>query len=275
MKAVADWVEPFRKMWKHGSINWWCISHLKQKDMKPQTIFNKDIKNKRMYITREFAAPIANVWQAWTDSKLLDQWWAPRPFRAETKRMDFREGGQWLYAMVTQIIQGCMPRWTISKLWSKITLFVSMVLPMKTEMIPTSCPAWIGHVGLLHHPTELVLRLMWYSKQKLIWSKLPSSASKKVSLRTAIWTNYLLPIKSSHKSPPHDSRRRACTPLALFYFNLCNLFSSFINRKKTQTRMELGINYIAILVAGVANFYWLYGTRCFSERHGKGHSMDV
>ena len=68
--------------------------------MKPQTIFNKDIKNKRMYITREFAAPIANVCQAWTDSKLLDQWWAPRPFRAETKRMDFREGGQWLYAMV-------------------------------------------------------------------------------------------------------------------------------------------------------------------------------
>jgi uncharacterized protein YndB with AHSA1/START domain len=68
--------------------------------MKLQTIFNKDIANKRMHITREFAAPIADVWQAWTDSKLLDQWWAPKPWKAQTKSMNFREGGHWLYSMV-------------------------------------------------------------------------------------------------------------------------------------------------------------------------------
>ena len=68
--------------------------------MQLQTIFNKDIANQRMHITRHFAAPLADVWQAWTQSQFLDQWWAPRPWRAETKFMDFREGGRWLYCMV-------------------------------------------------------------------------------------------------------------------------------------------------------------------------------
>ncbi len=68
--------------------------------MQLQAIFNKDIANKRMHIIREFAAPVPDVWRAWTDSKILDQWWAPKPWRAETKSMDFREGGRWLYAMV-------------------------------------------------------------------------------------------------------------------------------------------------------------------------------
>ena len=68
--------------------------------MQLQTLFNKDIANRRMHITRQFAAPLADVWRAWTDSALLDQWWAPRPFRAETKSMEFREGGRWLYCMV-------------------------------------------------------------------------------------------------------------------------------------------------------------------------------
>lgn len=68
--------------------------------MQLQTIFNKDIANKRMHIVREFAAPVADVWRAWTDPKILDQWWAPKPWKAETKSMDFREGGMWLYAMV-------------------------------------------------------------------------------------------------------------------------------------------------------------------------------
>ncbi len=51
-------------------------------------------------VTREFAAPPALVWQAYTKADILDQWWAPKPWKARTKRMDFREGGEWLYAMV-------------------------------------------------------------------------------------------------------------------------------------------------------------------------------
>ena len=68
--------------------------------IKKQSVFTKDITNKKMKIVREFAAPVEKVWKAWTDSKILDQWWAPKPWKAQTKSMDFRPGGFWLYAMV-------------------------------------------------------------------------------------------------------------------------------------------------------------------------------
>jgi uncharacterized protein YndB with AHSA1/START domain len=62
--------------------------------------FSVDKKSKKIKVEREFAAPIAKVWAAWTESKLLDQWWAPKPWQTRTKTMDFRVGGHWLYAMV-------------------------------------------------------------------------------------------------------------------------------------------------------------------------------
>lgn len=65
-----------------------------------QTQINKDLKNKKLIITREFNAPIEKVWSAWTQSDLLDQWWAPKPWMAKTKSMNFNEGGNWIYAMV-------------------------------------------------------------------------------------------------------------------------------------------------------------------------------
>ena len=64
-----------------------------------ETIFSKDAANKKIFVVREFDAPLDQVWKAWTESELLDQWWAPKPWKANTKSMDFREGGVWLYYM--------------------------------------------------------------------------------------------------------------------------------------------------------------------------------
>lgn len=59
----------------------------------------KDLKNKKVTIKREFDATVDLVWRTWTESKLLDQWWAPKPWVAKTKQLKFEEGGSWLYAM--------------------------------------------------------------------------------------------------------------------------------------------------------------------------------
>ena len=56
-------------------------------------------KNK-LTVTRTFDAPLKLVWRAWTEAELLDQWWAPKPWKSKTKHMDFKEGGTRLYAMV-------------------------------------------------------------------------------------------------------------------------------------------------------------------------------
>jgi uncharacterized glyoxalase superfamily protein PhnB/uncharacterized protein YndB with AHSA1/START domain len=63
--------------------------------------FSVDKENKTIAVKREFAAGLDLVWAAWTKPEILDQWWAPKPYQAKTKFMDFREGGYWLYAMVS------------------------------------------------------------------------------------------------------------------------------------------------------------------------------
>jgi uncharacterized protein YndB with AHSA1/START domain len=64
-----------------------------------QMLFSKDIAGKTIHISRQLSAPPGQVWDAWTKSFLLDQWWAPNPWKASTTVMDFREGGRWLYCM--------------------------------------------------------------------------------------------------------------------------------------------------------------------------------
>lgn len=61
--------------------------------------FQVDKENNKIFVKREFASAIPHVWDAWTKPELLDQWWAPKPWKAVTKSMDFREGGRWLYYM--------------------------------------------------------------------------------------------------------------------------------------------------------------------------------
>ncbi|MEO6499772.1 MAG: SRPBCC domain-containing protein [Mucilaginibacter sp.] len=68
---------------------------------KREAVFTKDTENKKIQVVRTFDASLERVWAAWTQSDLLDKWWAPKPYHVETKSMDFSEGGYWLYAMVS------------------------------------------------------------------------------------------------------------------------------------------------------------------------------
>jgi uncharacterized protein YndB with AHSA1/START domain len=73
-----------------------------------QPVFTKDIPNKQLTVVRDFEAPVDLVWKAWTQSDILDQWWGPKPCRAETRSMDFRVGGRWLYCMICPDME---PHW--------------------------------------------------------------------------------------------------------------------------------------------------------------------
>ncbi|PHN01576.1 SRPBCC family protein [Flavilitoribacter nigricans] len=70
--------------------------------MSKAILFNFDVdkENKRVLVERMFDAPADLVWAAWTEAELLDQWWAPRPWRSKTKEMEFAVGGRRLYAML-------------------------------------------------------------------------------------------------------------------------------------------------------------------------------
>lgn len=64
-----------------------------------KTVFKEDLDNHQLLITRKFNGPVDLVWRAWTESKLLDKWWAPTPWKSITKAMSFTEGGHRLYCM--------------------------------------------------------------------------------------------------------------------------------------------------------------------------------
>jgi uncharacterized protein YndB with AHSA1/START domain len=62
--------------------------------------FTADKIKNTLTIKREFLADRQLVWDCYTKSELLDQWFAPAPLTTKTKSMDFSEGGHWHYAMV-------------------------------------------------------------------------------------------------------------------------------------------------------------------------------
>ena len=62
--------------------------------------FLVDKENRKITVKRSFDAPVDLVWAAWTEAEILDLWWAPKPWRTETRSLDFREGGRWHYAMI-------------------------------------------------------------------------------------------------------------------------------------------------------------------------------
>lgn len=68
--------------------------------MKHETKISKNTGERKLLVVRQFDAPVEKVWRAFTKREILDQWWAPRPWKTETKSLDFRPGGLWLYSMV-------------------------------------------------------------------------------------------------------------------------------------------------------------------------------
>jgi len=68
--------------------------------MQSNFVFLVDKVNKVITVKRSYEAPLELVWDAYTKSEILDQWWAPKPWQSKTKSMDFTEGGSWHYAMV-------------------------------------------------------------------------------------------------------------------------------------------------------------------------------
>ncbi len=63
--------------------------------------FTVDKNTSTVFVTREFAAGLSLVWDAFTKPEILDQWWAPKPWVSKTRHMDFKPGGRRFYAMVS------------------------------------------------------------------------------------------------------------------------------------------------------------------------------
>jgi uncharacterized protein YndB with AHSA1/START domain len=61
--------------------------------------FTVDKSTNMVFVTREFEADQASVWDAFTKQEILDLWWAPKPWTSKTRYMNFEPGGRRVYAM--------------------------------------------------------------------------------------------------------------------------------------------------------------------------------
>ncbi|MEC7264284.1 MAG: SRPBCC domain-containing protein [Bacteroidota bacterium] len=71
--------------------------------MKDQLLFNFTVDKsiQTVFIDKEFATELPLVWDAFTKQEILDQWWAPQPWKSVTKHMEFKVGGRRFYAMIS------------------------------------------------------------------------------------------------------------------------------------------------------------------------------
>jgi len=66
--------------------------------MSSEIVFNKDSET-GIFVMKVYNADVSTLWEHFTKAELIDQWWAPKPWKCETEKMDFRVNGIWNYAM--------------------------------------------------------------------------------------------------------------------------------------------------------------------------------
>lgn len=63
------------------------------------TSVDKDLTARTMTITARFDAPVARVWQVWSDPRQLERWWGPPTYPATVVDHDLAPGGSVTYFM--------------------------------------------------------------------------------------------------------------------------------------------------------------------------------
>jgi len=58
------------------------------------------VAERTMLLQRVIHAPRAMVWKAWMNPRTLPQWWGPEGYSCRTKRIDLRQGGEWVFDMI-------------------------------------------------------------------------------------------------------------------------------------------------------------------------------
>lgn len=61
----------------------------------------RDLANRTLTVTCQFAAPLDKVWQLWADPRKLERWWGPPGYPATFTEHDLRDGGTAAYYMTS------------------------------------------------------------------------------------------------------------------------------------------------------------------------------
>jgi uncharacterized protein YndB with AHSA1/START domain len=105
--------------------------------------------------TREFAAPAAEVWRAWSDPDYVTRWWGPAGFTSPHADLDFRVGGTSLVCMRAPAEFGSQDlcnTWTYRRIepFGLIEFDLAFIDPSETRVEPPpGVPSEVRHVVTL------------------------------------------------------------------------------------------------------------------------------
>lgn len=86
--------------------------------------------NQEFVIARTFDAPRELVWKAWSEADRLAQWWGPKGCSIEVRKLEFKPGGIFLYAMT---MPGSGPA-AGAPIWAKF-VYREIVKPEKIDFV--------------------------------------------------------------------------------------------------------------------------------------------
>jgi uncharacterized protein YndB with AHSA1/START domain len=61
--------------------------------------YTESTADREIVISRVFDAPRELVFEAWSDTRHIGNWWGPNGFTIKIEKMDFRPGGTWRFVM--------------------------------------------------------------------------------------------------------------------------------------------------------------------------------
>jgi uncharacterized protein YndB with AHSA1/START domain len=56
-------------------------------------------EKRNIVLIRVIDAPVEMVWKAWTDPEFVNRWWGPKGWTSPSCKIDFREGGKFVFHM--------------------------------------------------------------------------------------------------------------------------------------------------------------------------------
>jgi uncharacterized protein YndB with AHSA1/START domain len=99
-------------------------------------------------IERVFNAAIEDVWELWTTKEGIESWWGPDGFAVKVRKLDFRRGGELLYAMtaiapeqIEFMKKAGMPRTTEARVtYTEVSPLTRLAFTQLADFIPNVKP---------------------------------------------------------------------------------------------------------------------------------------
>ena len=132
----------------------------------------KDAVARTLTITAQFDAPIARVWQVWSDPRKLERWWGPPGYPATVTEHDLAPGGTVAYAMTGPDGERHRGVWRVRAVDPPHELEVEDAVADADGTPSTDKPSAVMRIALTELPgggTQMVLTVAWAGDEGMEW----------------------------------------------------------------------------------------------------------